>query len=177
VLAQAALGHRSRELTAGEHLAVEFLMVVKACSWGQAGRWDGRHRGALGDSLLDALVPSAVAGAGVADRSAGGTNVGWDLIALGDDGSALGGGDWAAVDIAYLVGGVVAQTGNDPGAQHGGDGAQRRGVVAAGLAHQPLVAGGKGGVGLAGVIGGQEQRLAQAGVAVFGRAAGGVGEP
>jgi hypothetical protein len=50
-------------------------------------------------------------------------------------------------------------------------------VVAAGLAHEPLVAGGQGGVGLAGVVGGQEQRLAQAGVAVFGRAASGVGEP
>src|SRR4029450_5769679 len=45
--------------------AVEFLMVVKAGSWGQAGRWDGRHRGALGDSLLDALVPPALAGGGV----------------------------------------------------------------------------------------------------------------
>jgi hypothetical protein len=49
--------------------------------------------------------------------------------------------------------------------------------VAAGLAHEPLVAGGQDGVGLAGVVGGQEQRLAQAGVTVFGRAASGVGEP
>ena len=48
--------------------------------------------------------------------------------------------------------------------------------MAAGLAPQSLVAGGQGGVGLAGVVGGQEQRLAEAGVAVFGRAAGGVGE-
>ena len=109
-------------------------------------------------------------------RSAGGTDLGWDLVALGDDRSALGGGDRAAVDIAQLVGGVVAQAGDDPGEQHGGDGAQRRGVVAAGLAHEPLVAGGQGGVGLAGVVGGQEQRLTEAGVAVFGRAAGGVGE-
>jgi hypothetical protein len=79
-------------------------MVVKAPSWGQAGRWDGRHRGALGDSLLDALVPSAVAAAGVADDASRGTDFGWDLIALGDDRSALGGGDRAAVDIAHLVG-------------------------------------------------------------------------
>jgi hypothetical protein len=50
-------------------------------------------------------------------------------------------------------------------------------VVAAGLAHEPLVAGGEGGVGLAGVIGGQEQRFAQASVALLGRAAGSVGEP
>jgi hypothetical protein len=48
--------------------------------------------------------------------------------------------------------------------------------VAAGLAHESLVAGGQGGVGLAGVVGGQEQRLAEAGVAVFGRAAAGLGE-
>jgi len=48
--------------------------------------------------------------------------------------------------------------------------------VAAGVAHEPLVAGGKGGVGLAGVVGGEEERLAQAGVALFGRAAGGFGE-
>ena len=48
--------------------------------------------------------------------------------------------------------------------------------MAAGLAHEPLVAGGQGGVDLAGVVGGQEQRFAQAGVAVFGRAAAGLGE-
>ena len=108
--------------------AVEFLMVVKACSWVRAGRWDGRHRGALGDSLLDALVPPAVAAASVADDATGGTNLGWDLVALGHDCSALGGGDRAAIDIAHLVGGAVTQTGNDPGAQHGGDGAQRPGV-------------------------------------------------
>jgi len=161
---------------AGELGAVEFLMVVKAPGWGQAGWWDGRHRGALGDSLLDALVPPAVAATGVADRSAGGPDFCWDLVALGDNRSALGGGDRAAIDIAQLVGGVVAQAGDDPGEQHGGDGAQRRGVVAAGLAHEPLVAGGKGGVGLAGVVGGQEQRFAQAGVALFGWAAGGLGE-
>ena len=110
------------------------------------------------------------------DGSAGGTDFGWDLVALGDDRSALGGGDRAAVDVAELVGGVVAQAGDDAGEQHGGDGARRRGVVSAGVAHEPLVAGGQGGVGLAGVVGGLEQRLAQAGVALFGRAAGGVGE-
>jgi hypothetical protein len=41
--------------------------------------------------LLDALVPPAVAAAGVADRSAGGPDFGWDLVTLGDDRSALGG--------------------------------------------------------------------------------------
>jgi hypothetical protein len=37
---------------AGELLAVAFLTVVKVAGWVQAGRWDGRHRGALSDSLL-----------------------------------------------------------------------------------------------------------------------------
>jgi hypothetical protein len=91
MLADAKLLEVAGEGLAGEDLAVEFLMVVKACSWGQAGRWDGRHRGALGDSLLDALVPSALAAAEVADHATGGTDLGWDLVALGDDRSSLGG--------------------------------------------------------------------------------------
>jgi hypothetical protein len=65
--------------------------------------------------LLDALVPPALAAAGVADRSAGGPDFRWDLVALGDNRSALGGSDRAAIDIAQLVGGVVAQAGDDPG--------------------------------------------------------------
>lgn len=110
--------------------------------------------------MLGALVPPALAAAGVADGSAGGPDLRWDLVALGDDRSSLGWGDGLAVDVAQLVGRVVAQAGDDPGEQHGGDGAQRGGVVAAGLAHEPLVAGGQGGVDLAGVIGGEKQRLA-----------------
>ena len=74
--------------------------------------------------MLDALVPSALAAAEVADHATGGTDFGWDLVARGDDRSALFGGDGAAIDIAYLVGSAVTQTGDDPGEQHGGDGAR-----------------------------------------------------
>jgi hypothetical protein len=78
---------------------------------GRAASWSAQRL------LAGALVPPALAAAGVADGPAGGADLGWDLVA-----------------------------------------------------------GGKGGVGLAGVIGGEEQRLAQAGVALLGRTTGGVGE-
>jgi hypothetical protein len=42
-------------------------------------------------------------------------------------------------------------------------------VVFAGVGHQPVVFGGQGGVEPAGVVSGEEQRLAQHGVAPFGR--------
>jgi hypothetical protein len=87
-----------------------------------------------------------------------------------------GRGDRAAVDIADLVGGVVAQAGDDPGAQHGGDGAQRPGVWWRPVWHLSRWSRAARVGRSCGVVGGQEQRLAQAGVAVVGRAADRVGE-
>jgi hypothetical protein len=95
----------------------------------------------------------------------------------GDDGSALWGSDGGAVDVSELVVGVITEAGDDPGEQHGGDGAGRRVVVAAGVAYEPLVAGGELGIDSAGPVGGLEQGGAQAGVASFGGSAGMVGEP
>ena len=70
--------------------------------------------------------------------------------------------------------GAGAQTGGDSGEQ---DRSQRadRGIVVLTGEHEPLVADGQGGVDLAGVLGGDEQGLAQAAIAGLGRSAVAVG--
>lgn len=119
---------------------------------------NGRRLGALGDSWFGPLVPSWLAGLGEQLASCG-SRFGWDRVSLLHDRTTRFFGDQGPVDVMQLVGGVVAQTGGDPGQQDGGDGAQRGGVVFPVVDHQPVVAGGEGGVGLAGVVGGHEQRL------------------
>jgi len=144
------------------------------------GSWALRYRAVVEaatglDSFLGALVPSWLSGSGPDEGASGGADVVGDLVALGDYGSSLLACDGAAVEVSELVGGVVAQACDDPGEQDGGDGAHRRVVVAAGGAPEPLVTHCQGGIGFSGVLGRHEQRLAQAGVALFGGAAGLVG--
>src|SRR5215217_7433045 len=108
--------------------------------------------------------------AGWWSRTTSSADLGWDAVALGHDGSSLGRRDGLPIDVAELVGLSAAQARDDAGEQDRRDGAQGGGVVAGGVGHQPLVAGGQGGIDLAGVVSGHEQRLAQAGVALLGRA-------
>jgi hypothetical protein len=94
-----------------------------------------------------------------------------DLVELGDDRSSLAAVDDPAVDVVELVGGLVPPAGDDAGEQGGGDVAQRGVVVFSGLDHEPVVLGGQGGVEAAGLVGADEQGLAQQRVAAFGRSA------
>ena len=77
----------------------EFLMVVKGRGEGSCWCRDERCLGAFCDSFFDPLVLAFCAvGFGA------GADVGRDLVALGDDGSALVDGDRLAVEVAELVG-------------------------------------------------------------------------
>ena len=110
-------------------------------------------------------VLEVLGGAAVPGRFA---DLGRDLVVLGDDIAALGGGHGLAVGVAQPVGLPAAPAGHDPGQQHRGDVAGR-GVVVVALAHQSDVSGGDLGVDLAGGVGGLEQGGAQQWVAGFGQ--------
>ena len=100
--------------------------------------------------------------------AAGGPQFVGDAVAGGDDGAALGGGDGGAVGVADLVGGAGPPAGDDAGQQGGGDVAERGVVVLAAGDHEPVVAGGEGGVDAAGLVGRHEQGFAERGVAGLG---------
>src|SRR4029077_3485092 len=136
---------------------------------------NGRCLGARVVSCLGTLVPLVASWVSVGGNVApGGTDLGWRGVAFGDDGASLGFGDDAAVGVAQWVVGAGAQTGGDSGEQ---DRSQRtdRGIVVLTGEHEPLVADGQGGGDLAGVVGGDEQGLAQAAIAGLGRSAVAVG--
>src|SRR4029453_6462682 len=102
---------------------------------GRAGRW----------SAWRLLVSPARSrgGAGVAELCG-------DGVAVGDDRAGLVFVDRTAVDVAQPVGGASAPAGDDAGERGGGGVAERGGVVFAGVAHEPVVGGGEGGVEPAG---------------------------
>jgi hypothetical protein len=77
----------------------------------------------------------------------------------------------AAVDVAQDVGLAALPAGDHPGQERRSDVADRRGVMLARHGHQSLVARRQCGVEAPGVIGGQEERFAQDGVAPFRRTA------
>src|SRR3954462_14319090 len=115
---------------------------------------------APGRPLFELLRPRGAA--------AGLTDIGGDLVALGDDGSALGLGDWGAVDVAQHVALTWTPAGCEAGGEGGGEVAQRRVVVFAGLDDEAVVAGGELRVDAAQVVGGEVERLAQSGVTGLG---------
>ena len=55
--------------------------------------------------------------------------LGWDAVAGFHDGSAFGGGDTAAIDVADDVAFVVSPAGSDAGQQGGGEVTDRRVVM------------------------------------------------
>lgn len=89
-------------------------------------------------------------------RSAGGV----DPVAVSTDLSAFLGGDELTVGVTDLVELSVASARRDAGDEHGCEGADRGVVVFAPFDVEPVVAGGEGGVDLAGQIRGEEQGLA-----------------
>jgi hypothetical protein len=93
-----------------------------------------------------------------------GTELARNGVALQDDASASNHVHGGAVEIADHVGLTSAPARDDPREQGRSDVAQRRGVMFAGLDHQTVVAGCKGGTGPASLIRVHEQRLPQAGI-------------
>lgn len=91
-------------------------------------------------------------------------------VARGDDLTRLSRRDGPSIYVAQHVLLAASPAGDDAGQQRRCDVAQRRGVVLAGHRHQAVVAGRQGGIETAGMVGGQEQRLAQHRVAALGRA-------
>ena len=120
---------------------------------GRAGRWSAWR--------LLASPARSRCGAGVAELCG-------DGVAVGDDRAGLVFVDRTAVDVAQLVGRLGFPAGGDAGEQGGGDVAERGGVVFAGVDHEPVVGGGEGGVEPSGLVGADEQGLAQQRVAAFG---------
>src|SRR3954462_8002702 len=113
------------------------LEFARRLCLGRAGRW----------SALRLLVSPARSREGL--ERLGGLHGGAEL-------SSFGIGDWVAVAVAQNVGLVAAPAGRDAGDEDGSEGAEGAVVMLACRA-KPLVASSDGRVGLAGVIGGEEQ--------------------
>jgi hypothetical protein len=176
------------DVTAGEELprgvgphlrTVQFLTAVKCCAATSSGScWsrNGRCFGARGDSCRGPLVASGLAGGGCRSSAAGSGGRG-DAVAVVGDLAALLFGDLGAVGVAQYIGGVRAHAGCDPGQQDGGDRAECGVVVFSAVDDEPVVAGCLGGVDTAGVVGAEEECLAQASIPGFGWAASSGGDP
>ncbi len=119
-------------------------------SRGRVGRWGAPRPLSSATRSRSAVHPGLT-----------GAHVGRHRVSGGDDRPCLDGIDRAPIDVPHDVGLATAPAGDDPGEQGRGDVAERRGVVLARLGHQPVIARRQRWIEPPGVVGGEEERLAQ----------------